>query len=97
MFAADKLVIQNRGFTVLRPSVIVTIIKFMVETPLSWLFRMNNRIEEEAATTEGPLPIPGSMALSICSDLAIKYLEKETFQDYLHQNHRYLIYGKLSH
>ena len=84
---------------ILRLSVIVTIViivKFMVETPLSWLFRMTDRIEEEA-TTEGPLPIPGSMALSVCSDLAIKYLEKESFQDYLHHNHRYLIYGKLSH
>ena len=63
--------------------------------PFSWLFRMNNRDmredgdgEETAAATERP--VPASMALGLCCDLAMKYLRKESIPASLQ---RYLIYG----
>jgi len=63
--------------------------------PFSWLFRMNNRDmredgdgEETASATERP--VPASMALGLCCDLAMKYLRKESIPASLQ---RYLIYG----
>ena len=60
--------------------------------PFSWLFRMSEEVTERSEP-EGPAPIPASLSLSVCSDLAVKYLEKESFQAFLHHMDRYLIYG----
>ena len=64
--------------------------------PFSWLFRMNRRDireeedGEETTTTTTERPVPASMALGLCCDLAMKYLKKESIPASLQ---RYLIYG----
>ena len=59
--------------------------------PFSWLFRMNSSdIREEGEETTTERPVPASMALGLCCDLAMKYLRKESIPASLQ---RYLIYG----
>ena len=57
------------------------------------IFRSSDANAEDDVKAERP--VPASLALNLCSDLALKYLEKkeESFPNFLHRHRHYLIYG----